>query len=70
MHCVYSVQPAILRYKVYEPLLVLGLDKFSQGTYPPDHISASPTSNTGSRSREEDFTLRGLRTNPRLTITS
>jgi len=23
------VQPAILRYKVYEPLLVLGLDKFS-----------------------------------------
>ncbi|CAI4219063.1 unnamed protein product [Parascedosporium putredinis] len=24
------VQPAILRYKVYEPLLVLGLDKFAQ----------------------------------------
>lgn len=26
----HLVQPAVLRYKVYEPLLVLGLDKFSQ----------------------------------------
>ncbi|MBE3041327.1 hypothetical protein IMZ48_01830 [Candidatus Bathyarchaeota archaeon] len=42
----YSVQPAVLRYKVYEPLLILGLDKFSQGTYvPPSSISPAP--NTG-----------------------
>ncbi|KAL2112133.1 hypothetical protein VUR80DRAFT_8501 [Thermomyces stellatus] len=26
----HLVQPSILRYKVYEPLLILGLDKFSQ----------------------------------------
>lgn len=38
MHCAYSVQPAVLRYKVYEPLLVLGLDKFSEGTYPQSRI--------------------------------